>query len=96
MFFLHDPSPDDLATLARTETFRRFLDSGRIGKIGISSNDPAVIESALAGGITEMIQCPANLKVAGHFLETWERCREAGVTIVANHVLGRVTSASQS
>lgn len=88
VFFLHDPSLGDLSGLDRLRKIRNFRESGKVRKLGVSSGDPEVIASALDGGEIGMVQCPANLRDSAKLLDIWDRCSDAGVTVVANHVMG--------
>lgn len=88
VFFLHDPSLEDLKRLDGLEQIKHLRTRGMTGELGVSSGDPAVIREALAKGIAGFIQTPANLVDATALTESWDECARQGVTIIANHVMG--------
>jgi aryl-alcohol dehydrogenase-like predicted oxidoreductase len=88
VFFLHDPSLEDLKRLDGLEQIKHLRTRGMTGELGVSSADPAVIREALAKGIASFIQTPANLVDATELTACWDECARQGVTIIANHVMG--------
>lgn len=88
VFFLHDPSLEDLKRLDGLEQIKHLRTKGMAAELGVSSGDPAVIREALAKGIAGFIQTPANLVDATALSDCWNECARQGVTIIANHVMG--------
>lgn len=89
VFLLHDPTMADIEGLDFLKRIEHFRKCGFTGELGISSGEPEVIQGALSGGVVRYIQCPANLADASRLIDTWNECERQGVTIVANHVMGR-------
>jgi pyridoxine 4-dehydrogenase len=88
VFFLHDPSLEDLKRLDGLEQIKHLRTNGMTSELGVSSGDPTVIREALASGIIGFIQTPANLVDATALNGCWDECARQGLTIIANHVMG--------
>lgn len=87
LFMLHSPSAEVMEAGEAVEALERARSAGKIGLIGVSVDDPACADAALADPRVEALQVPL-LPGATDYDELLLRARARGVSIIAREILG--------
>ena len=85
-FLLHDAPLDAIKNPDIHYLCRSLKQSGKTARIGLSSDNPEIIRAAIATGVFDVIQTPANLISAIELLPVWEECETHHIKLIGNHV----------
>ncbi|MEI8341577.1 MAG: aldo/keto reductase [Verrucomicrobiota bacterium] len=86
VFLLHDPPLETVTSDGVLHLCRDFVKSGKAHLVGVSSGDPVVLRQAIASGVFEVIQTPANLGAASALRPLWQECEASRIHVIGNHV----------
>jgi len=92
-FLLHDVPLEAVTNPEIHELCGRLKQSGKTARTGVSSDNPEIIRAAIATGVFDVIQTPANLLAAMDLLPVWEECETHGIQLIGNHVFSPATLA---
>lgn len=90
-FLLHDIPLEAVTDPEIHELCRRLKQSGKTARVGLSSDNPEIIRAAIATGVFDVIQTPANLLAAMDLQLVWEECDVHGIQLIGNHVFSPST-----
>lgn len=90
-FLLHDITLEAVTDPEIHELCRRLKQSGKTARVGLSSDNPEIIRAAIATGVFDVIQTPANLLAAMDLQLVWEECDVHGIQLIGNHVFSPST-----
>jgi pyridoxine 4-dehydrogenase len=85
-FLLHSPPVEALTDERVLATCRNLVTSGKAACVGLSSENPLVLDAAIKAGVFGVVETPASLKSAAVLQEIWRRCQHEGIHVVGNHV----------
>lgn len=85
-FLLHNPSLNVVQDEEVIRLCQRLIDSGKTSMVGLSSENPEVIDAAISSGSFHLIQTPASLKAAIAMRPLWKQCEINGIRVIGNHV----------
>lgn len=95
MFMLHSPSVADLTNGEAMGALEAAQKAGKLGVIGVSADDVAGAEAALADPRVRCLQLPLH-PGATAFDAVAARARAAGVAVVAREILGGVQAVNRA
>lgn len=85
-FLLHDPPLEALTDERVIRLCEDLKQSGKTIFTGVSSDDPEVLQTAIASGAFEVIQTPANLNAAASMQPIWRACEANQIHVIGNHI----------
>lgn len=85
-FLLHDPSAVVASSDEIAELFLSIKQQGKARFTGVSSGDTDVLKAAIDNSATDLIECPAHLRVPQVMYEIWEVCQSRGIHVVGNYI----------
>jgi aryl-alcohol dehydrogenase-like predicted oxidoreductase len=85
-FLLHDPSLQVVTDPAVQASLSALKKAGKTLHLGVSSEKPDVLASAIQASCFSVIQSPANPTTVRSLSEIWQQASRQGIHRMANHV----------
>lgn len=85
-FLMHDPPLEAVTSENVQKALVKAQSDGKTVHIGVSSDQPVVLEAAINAGCYSVIQSPGNPSAAEQLHSIWRRAEQDKIHIIANHV----------
>lgn len=86
VFLLHDPPLEAVTNDGVKRLCQDLMQSGKTALAGVCSGNTAVLREAIASGVFEIIQTPANLRAAAALRPVWRDCEARNIRVIGNYV----------